>query len=445
MDIMDAEGPDVIWPSPTARCSGKPRGQNILRYDSMLVLAHFKGHPAGGFTAGRSASRHRLRLQRRQGADHSAGRSADRFETWTMHASNVAFPEAVRRRHERGKTLPREHRLHQRDEKPLRGLRLLRSGRGSLHAGHRHTRLARSRGRIRPAWIWSSAPTTRARPLPGARPQPQRSPHARSAANWATVRANTADRVLNDGRGNPPLRKVVPHARVFSEALTRARREEIINACAELYKTMGFREITLKGHWRAHEFYAHLYLQLLPDQEEIFLTLLAREHRRLGGRHGGYVARPRRAQRRRLRRRLRRALEKRACMPQIDVHELYDMEGNSRIENLVAFKASYARAMRARSRLAVKFFPQMTEMDRRAFLYAVLPFLFGVYPYTTHTEKQRRPWRSRVSPRFPYHLRDHALARWQVAAGLSPAPGKSDLRRSGRCLTSTWHGRGVVA
>ena len=31
-----------------------------------------------------------------------------------------------------------------------------------------------------------------------------------------------------------------------SEALTRARREEIINACAELYKTMGFREITLK-------------------------------------------------------------------------------------------------------------------------------------------------------------------------------------------------------
>ena len=31
-----------------------------------------------------------------------------------------------------------------------------------------------------------------------------------------------------------------------SETLTKARREEIINACAALYETMGFREITLK-------------------------------------------------------------------------------------------------------------------------------------------------------------------------------------------------------
>ncbi len=31
-----------------------------------------------------------------------------------------------------------------------------------------------------------------------------------------------------------------------SPELTHARREEIINACAQLYETMGFKEITLK-------------------------------------------------------------------------------------------------------------------------------------------------------------------------------------------------------
>ena len=67
---------------------------------------------------------------------------------------------------------------------------------------------------------------------------------------------------------------------------------------------------------------------------------------------------------------------------------LYDMELNSRLEALVAFKTSYARAMRAVEDCLVKFFPAMTGEDRRAFLYAVFPFLFGIYPYTTHTQKQ---------------------------------------------------------
>src|SRR5699024_5610184 len=124
-------------------------------------------------------------------------------------------------------------------------------------------------------------------------------------------------------------------------------------------------------------------------KEEIFLALLAREHdtwaadmEDMANAHDALSAGA-------FADAFARALEKRACMLKLMCMNLYDMEGNSRIENLVAFKASYARAMRAIEACLVKFFPQMTEMDRRAFLYAVLPFLFGVYPYTTHTEKQK--------------------------------------------------------
>ena len=47
---MDAEGPDVVWDIPNGKVLKKNvLGKNILNYDSMLVLAHFKGHPMGGY------------------------------------------------------------------------------------------------------------------------------------------------------------------------------------------------------------------------------------------------------------------------------------------------------------------------------------------------------------------------------------------------------------
>ena len=86
------------------RSSGRPNGKvlrenrvgkHILRYDSMLVLAHFKGHPAGGYGGALKQLAIGCASSAGKALIHSAGRSADRFETWTMHASNVAFPEAM--------------------------------------------------------------------------------------------------------------------------------------------------------------------------------------------------------------------------------------------------------------------------------------------------------------------------------------------------------------
>ena len=50
VDILDAEGPDVVLPIPNGEIIKENYvGKNILKYDSMLVLSHFKGHPMGGF------------------------------------------------------------------------------------------------------------------------------------------------------------------------------------------------------------------------------------------------------------------------------------------------------------------------------------------------------------------------------------------------------------
>ncbi len=49
-DLLDVEGPDLELEIPDGKKINKNFvGKNIVNYDSMLVLSHFKGHPMGGY------------------------------------------------------------------------------------------------------------------------------------------------------------------------------------------------------------------------------------------------------------------------------------------------------------------------------------------------------------------------------------------------------------
>ena len=173
-----------------------------------------------------------------------------------------------------------------------------------------------------------------------------------------------------------------------SEELTNARKEEIIDACAALYETMGFRDITIRDIGSKTSFTRTSIYNYFQTKEEIFLALLQREHElwiadleELTRRDGPLSAEQ-------FADALARTLEKRGCMLKLMSMNLYDMEGNSRLENLVAFKQAYAGALRAVTCCLERFFPGMTAGEIQNFLYAFFPFLFGVYPYSSHTEKQ---------------------------------------------------------
>ena len=50
VDLLDAQGPDLLLDIPNGKAIQKNYvGKDIVNYDSMLVLSHFKGHPMGGF------------------------------------------------------------------------------------------------------------------------------------------------------------------------------------------------------------------------------------------------------------------------------------------------------------------------------------------------------------------------------------------------------------
>ena len=174
-----------------------------------------------------------------------------------------------------------------------------------------------------------------------------------------------------------------------SEELTNATKDEIINACASLYKTRGFKDITIRDIGAETSFTRTAIYNYFQTKEEIFLALLQREHEawisnleEITREHetmtiGDFSDA------------IAGSLEKRGCMLKLMSMNLYDMEGNSRMDNLVAFKVVYAQALRSVSGCLEKFFPQMTPGDIQEFLYVFFPFLFGVYPYTTATDKQK--------------------------------------------------------
>ena len=96
VDIMDEEGPDVEWEVENGKqLKSNLVGKNILNYDSMLVLAHFKGHPMGGYGGALKQLSIGCASSAGKALIHSAGASDDNIDCWQKHADLDGFPEAM--------------------------------------------------------------------------------------------------------------------------------------------------------------------------------------------------------------------------------------------------------------------------------------------------------------------------------------------------------------
>ena len=96
VDLMDAEGPDLVWPIPDGLVLTENHvPAHIANYDSMLVLAHFKGHPMGGYGGALKQLAIGCASAKGKALIHSGGLTDDRYECWEKHADKIRFPEAM--------------------------------------------------------------------------------------------------------------------------------------------------------------------------------------------------------------------------------------------------------------------------------------------------------------------------------------------------------------
>ena len=174
-----------------------------------------------------------------------------------------------------------------------------------------------------------------------------------------------------------------------SPALTEARKEEIIAACAELNETMSFKEITIKEIGAATTFTRTSIYNYFETKEEIFLALLQKEYEHWVEAMHQVMAEQETMSRKELAQALARTLSDRPRLLRLLSMNLYEMEANSRPERLAEFKVAFGASMDTVVAMIQKYIPEMDEKARKQFLYTFFPFIYGIYPYTSVTEKQK--------------------------------------------------------
>lgn len=96
VDLMDEEGPDKVLKIENGKVLKENYvGKNIDKYDSMLVLSHFKGHPMGGY--GGALKQLSIGIASSEGKAwiHSAGQSKDQYTIWDDLPEQDKFLEAM--------------------------------------------------------------------------------------------------------------------------------------------------------------------------------------------------------------------------------------------------------------------------------------------------------------------------------------------------------------
>lgn len=170
-----------------------------------------------------------------------------------------------------------------------------------------------------------------------------------------------------------------------SPELTASRKEEIVNACENLYQTMSFKEITIKDIGAVTSFTRTSIYNYFQTKEEIFLALMQREYERWADEMNALAAENDNMTADSFADAIAHSLESHEQLLKLLAMNHYDMEENSRPERLTEFKVAYGASLDAVRACIVKFFP---DIDCERFIFVFFPFLFGVYPYSVATQKQ---------------------------------------------------------
>ena len=171
---------------------------------------------------------------------------------------------------------------------------------------------------------------------------------------------------------------------------TAARKEEIINACEKLYQTMSFKDITLKEIGNETSFSRPTIYNYYQTKEEIFLALFEREYVRWNDELQTILRDNRKLTKAELAEKLAASLANRQQLLKLLAMNNYDMEENSRPELLNSFKVAYGESIKNVCSILTKFCPKKSEQEIQNIIYIFFPFMFGIYPYTAVTDKQKK-------------------------------------------------------
>ena len=167
------------------------------------------------------------------------------------------------------------------------------------------------------------------------------------------------------------------------------KKEEIVKACEELYTKTSFKDITIKGIGEQGKFSRTSIYYYFQTKEEIFLALFKKEYGKWIIDLEELYNKNEELTKENFADKLAKTIEKRKNLLKLLSMNMYDMEENSRIEELIKFKTAYGKSVEMVRKCIDKFFKDMTEEEKDNFIFSFFPFMYGIYPYAEVTKKQK--------------------------------------------------------
>ena len=166
------------------------------------------------------------------------------------------------------------------------------------------------------------------------------------------------------------------------------RKEEIINACEKLYENNSFKDITIKSIGEETTFSRTSIYNYFQTKEEIFLALLKREYERWIDDLNEMYEQNQEMEKEVFADKLANTVAKRNNLLKLLSMNMYDMEENSRMEELIEFKRAYGNAIKMVRKCVDKFFEKMSDEEKEEFVFLFFPLMYGIYPYAEKKKKQ---------------------------------------------------------
>lgn len=166
------------------------------------------------------------------------------------------------------------------------------------------------------------------------------------------------------------------------------RKQEIIDACEKIYKERGFTAVNIKEISTATSFTRPAIYSYFETKDEILLALLNREYTKWIAALNEIEQQIKQGDRENTASLIAHTLDSREILLRIQNMNLFEMEINCRVERLAEFKVLYKTVIETLTRIAQAYSSHSTEDEITRFCMNFNSFLFGVYPFVYHTEKQ---------------------------------------------------------
>ena len=166
------------------------------------------------------------------------------------------------------------------------------------------------------------------------------------------------------------------------------RKEEIISACEKLYQKLDFKDINIKligGQISVGRTSIYNYFS---TKEEIFLALVEREYLKWNEDLSNILNQNKEISKEGFIDKITNSLIKRKTLLKLISMNMFEMEANSRVESITNFKLAFKESIFLLEECLCKFF-NIKEDEAEDITFTFLPFLVGIYPYTSVTNKMK--------------------------------------------------------